>query len=556
MARLELTIDSTGAETGERRFRGAVDRIKGDARAAESSVNRFNSSVASTGRSARSASQAAILASPGFRNLSLQMSQVAQQASAGGGALRALAIQLPDMAIGFHPVAVAATAVAATLATLALNSSKAEDALGDLIDEANDTNVGLGSIRGSISEIIRVQEAYTSAIEASEKASGGAASAVVANSKREFEARKQVLGIELELLNIRKQEQREALRNLQDQARVAAEAAVRRQNTFDVVTPAERDAEGFAYTGPRTAQEVLGPEYDFEASDKRLRAIRRIGAELELLEVASDEAETALNSIFTDVGTDNGGGGGGGGGTARRIAVTRSAVEKLREEYGDLLASLDPLYAAERQFAAQQALLNSALAAGAINAEEYARANDLITDSLKDAINASDEARDRFSDFFTGIITGAHSAREAVANLAAQIADRELNLFFDRIYDGISASGGGSILDFLFGGFANGGVFNNGSVVPFASGGVVSQPTIFPMASGQHGLMGESGPEAIMPLRRGPGGRLGVEASGGQTPVNVKNIVVFDRDEIGNYMQSPRGERIIIDVLRRNGGNL
>lgn len=61
---------------------------------------------------------------------------------------------------------------------------------------------------------------------------------------------------------------------------------------------------------------------------------------------------------------------------------------------------------------------------------------------------------------------------------------------------------------------ANGNVFSGGNVIPFARGGVVSRPTVFPMASGA-GLMGEAGPEAVMPLRRGGDGRLGVEVKGG-----------------------------------------
>ena len=59
------------------------------------------------------------------------------------------------------------------------------------------------------------------------------------------------------------------------------------------------------------------------------------------------------------------------------------------------------------------------------------------------------------------------------------------------------------------------------AVLPFAKGGVVSQPTYFPMR-GATGLMGEAGAEAIMPLRRGADGRLGVAAGGGAgRPVNV-----------------------------------
>jgi hypothetical protein len=62
---------------------------------------------------------------------------------------------------------------------------------------------------------------------------------------------------------------------------------------------------------------------------------------------------------------------------------------------------------------------------------------------------------------------------------------------------------------------ANGQAFGaGGQVQPFARGGVVDSPTLFKFAKGT-GLMGEAGPEAILPLQRGRGGKLGVAVQGG-----------------------------------------
>lgn len=71
--------------------------------------------------------------------------------------------------------------------------------------------------------------------------------------------------------------------------------------------------------------------------------------------------------------------------------------------------------------------------------------------------------------------------------------------------------------------FANGGTFANG-IQPFAAGGIVDRPTLFKFANGgalRNGLMGEAGPEAIIPLRRGRDGKLGVAGGGGSTNVTV-----------------------------------
>ena len=88
------------------------------------------------------------------------------------------------------------------------------------------------------------------------------------------------------------------------------------------------------------------------------------------------------------------------------------------------------------------------------------------------------------------------------------------------------------------GAFANGGTFANG-IQPFASGGMVNSPTLFKFASGgalRNGLMGEAGPEAIMPLRRGRDGKLGVAGGGGTTTVNVSV------DAKGTSVQGDQGQ--------------
>ena len=88
---------------------------------------------------------------------------------------------------------------------------------------------------------------------------------------------------------------------------------------------------------------------------------------------------------------------------------------------------------------------------------------------------------------------------------------------------------------------ALGNAYAANGIVPFAMGGIVDQPTMFKFANGgagRLGLMGEAGPEAIMPLRRLPNGRLGVEQAGGGAPVTV-NVSV---DASGTSVQGNAGQ--------------
>jgi phage-related minor tail protein len=120
---------------------------------------------------------------------------------------------------------------------------------------------------------------------------------------------------------------------------------------------------------------------------------------------------------------------------------------------------------------------------------------------------------------FENIIQDGAKLSDVLGDLARSISETAFRAAIRPVTDHI-ASGIGGIINGIMG-FADGGAFSQGKVMPFAKGGVVSGPVTFPMRGGM-GLMGEAGPEAIMPLTRGSDGKLGVRAEGGGgRPVQV-----------------------------------
>ncbi|MBY0469289.1 MAG: hypothetical protein K2Q07_09960, partial [Burkholderiaceae bacterium] len=107
---------------------------------------------------------------------------------------------------------------------------------------------------------------------------------------------------------------------------------------------------------------------------------------------------------------------------------------------------------------------------------------------------------------------------------------------------------------------ANGNAFDaNGRITAFASGGVFDRPTTFNYGAGQLGVLGEAGPEAVLPLRRGAGGKLGVVAQGGGGGGNVINNISVGagvtRQEVVALLQN-YGNSLKAEILasQRNGG--
>jgi len=130
---------------------------------------------------------------------------------------------------------------------------------------------------------------------------------------------------------------------------------------------------------------------------------------------------------------------------------------------------------------------------------------------------------------FDGLVFDGMRLSDALQGLAQSMIDAAYNAAIRPVashFGGLLANGVEGLIQGILP-FENGGAFSQGRVTPFARGGVVSSPVNFAMRGGM-GLMGEAGPEAIMPLARGADGKLGVRSGGGGATNVVMNITTPD----------------------------
>lgn len=139
-----------------------------------------------------------------------------------------------------------------------------------------------------------------------------------------------------------------------------------------------------------------------------------------------------------------------------------------------------------------------------------------LRDAGRDATGMSRSLSSSIGRAFEGLVFDGKKLSETLAGVGRSLSSSVLSQALGPVQKSIgSALSGG--LQAVLGGlspFAKGAAFSSGRVAAFARGGVVDGPTHFPMRGGV-GLMGEAGPEAIMPLARGADGRLGVRGGGG-----------------------------------------
>ena len=130
---------------------------------------------------------------------------------------------------------------------------------------------------------------------------------------------------------------------------------------------------------------------------------------------------------------------------------------------------------------------------------------------------------------FDGVVFDGMKLSDALKTVAQSLSNSAYNAAIKPVTDhfgGLISQGVNGLVQGILP-FANGAPFSQGKVMPFAQGGVISSATHFGMRGGL-GLMGEAGPEAIMPLARGPDGKLGVRGGGGGSTSVVMNITTPD----------------------------
>lgn len=140
---------------------------------------------------------------------------------------------------------------------------------------------------------------------------------------------------------------------------------------------------------------------------------------------------------------------------------------------------------------------------------------------------------DPFKDGLDGMLKGFGTMLQKM--IAEAAAAQVMKSLFGKAAGGEGAGMTGGALDWIGSLFksANGNAFAGGNVQAFASGGIMgpmggmlNRPTVFPMANGGLGIGGEAGVEAVMPLKRGSDGKLGVAAGGGGGSRNNITVIV------------------------------
>ncbi|QAX29760.1 phage tail tape measure protein [Leisingera sp. NJS204] len=183
----------------------------------------------------------------------------------------------------------------------------------------------------------------------------------------------------------------------------------------------------------------------------------------------------------------------------------------------------------ELQGEALREALDGASGMAAAFAETLGRVKEGFSETGRDAQILDRSLSKGLRRAFDGLVFDGDSLSESMDTLARSMIRTTYNAAMKPVMNhagGLLTDGLTSLIGNILP-FADGAAFSQGKVMPFAKGGVVTGPTAFPMR-GATGLMGEAGPEAILPLTRGADGSLGVRSQGGGGVNVVMNVSTPD----------------------------
>jgi len=252
---------------------------------------------------------------------------------------------------------------------------------------------------------------------------------------------------------------------------------------------------------------------------------------------------------------------------AQNLAAIRLKNRELDKRKKAPKEKKDPLVELQNRLNLQTDLLGMTEAQGQVYealGDKYSEVDREVIRSLESQIEYNkmvEFGTNQLADGLMSIVDGTKSVKDAFKDMARELVAQLYKVYvMERMVASIGGYLGG--MESVGSASANGNVFNSGSLVPYANGGIVAGPTTFPMSGGKTGLMGEAGPEAIMPLKRGANGKLGVQAEGGSGDViihqnfnftangdeSVKKIIAQQAPAIANMTKKQ-----ILDDRRRGG---
>ncbi|QLR06006.1 phage tail tape measure protein [Providencia rettgeri] len=151
-----------------------------------------------------------------------------------------------------------------------------------------------------------------------------------------------------------------------------------------------------------------------------------------------------------------------------------------------------------------------------------------------------------FSSQLAETLTGGEASfRDFTRSILKMLTEIALKMSIVKGFEAFGFGGGSVVAN------ANGGVYNTPGLSAY-SGQIVSKPTLFPFARGA-GLMGEAGPEAILPLRRGIDGKLGVVAANSNKNAGgfyQTNHITIQNDG-SNGEIGPQALKMVYDVAKK-----